>query len=77
MSRFRLAEDFNTDDVGSYTPCAGVMPSQRKIPCSKGPDIDSILKSLDEEDILKEVSKHPVAQRKALLSQLRKQRRER
>ena len=60
----------NTDDIESFMPAAGnKLPSKITTGYSKGPDIDSIFRAMDREDALKEISKHPVKQRKALLRQ--------
>ena len=62
------------DDIESFTPAAGTkVPSRIFTGYSKGPTLDSILKAMDYEDILKEVSKHPACERKALLRQLKRQ----
>lgn len=49
-------------------PAAGsIMPGQNKTAYSRGPNVDAIFKRMDHEDLLKKISAHPVAQRKALL----------
>ena len=64
------------DDTESFTPSGGInMPSCIKTGRSRGPNIDFIMTSLDAEDMLREVSKHPVSERKALLQKLRRRQR--
>ena len=68
--------EVNVDDIGSFMPAAGSkLPSQVKTCYSKGAYVDSILKDMDREDIFREVSKHPVGERKAMLRKLFAERR--
>ena len=60
--------EINVDDVESFRPLAGSkLPSKITTGYFKGLDVDVIFKRMDYEDMLKEISTHPVAQRKALL----------
>ncbi len=60
------------EDIESIAPVAGnTMPSSRKGGYSRGTDIDSIFRSMEQEDLLRYVSTYPEHQRKMMLKILR------
>ncbi len=68
----------NTDNIESFTPIAGnTLPSRIRTGERRGPTLASFFRQMDEEDLLREVSKFPVSERKVRLAALRKQLRSR
>lgn len=66
------------ENLESMTPDAGnTIPSRRKRGYSRGANIDSELRKLDREDILRKVATYPQKERKMQLRLLMKQYRER
>ena len=64
------------DDVEVFNAAGGSkLPSQITTGYSKGAHVDAIFREMDREDILREVSKHPVCERKSLLKRLYAQKR--
>lgn len=68
----------NNDNAESFAPVYGnTMPSRMRTGESRGQTLNSIFKQMDEEDMLREVSKFPPSERKARLAVLRKRARTR
>lgn len=66
------------EDMECMTPAAGnTIPSRHRRGVSHGADVDSILKDMDQEDILRKVSTYPSHERKMMLKILRQQYRNR